>query len=129
MRGFHGRISKAWNATNELDVPAPPAGGLGGGEAGGHFGPLPLAELPPPSNVLGRAAFAVGVVAFPASLVYFISLPLGILAVFLGTLARRRIAKQPELYTGSGYATAAVICGLGAILFTLTFFGLFFLGW
>jgi len=76
---------------------------------------MPAAE---PKNGLALAAMIVGIVSLVTLiLVWFMAIPVGIVAIVLGVVARREASKRAGL--GRGQATAAIICGSIALVLSI----------
>jgi hypothetical protein len=79
--------------------------------------PPPYPYPPPPArrgNGLGIASLAVGLVALPAVLTLFGGAILGIAAVMMGIVARRRVRRGEA--TGGGAEVAGIVLGLIAVV-------------
>ncbi len=85
--------------SSDPNVPARPPGG-----ARSHFDPPA-----PPNNGLAVASLAIGIVALVTSPV-LIGLGLGIAAMIIGVIARRRV-KRREIAQGGGVALLGVVLG------------------
>jgi serine/threonine-protein kinase len=53
---------------------------------------------------------------------------LGIPAIVLGVMARKRVAENPERYGGAGLAMAGIVCGLAGTVFMVSYWLLAILG-
>ena len=62
-----------------------------------------------PRNGLGTAAMVVGLVALVLFWVWFLALPLGVVAIALGIVGRHRVKRGKA--TNRGMATAGVVLG------------------
>ncbi|MBN1343429.1 MAG: DUF4190 domain-containing protein [Phycisphaerae bacterium] len=67
------------------------------------------------------AALVLGI----AGIVFSGCFPLGIIALILGAQAKRDIREQPELYDGSGLATAGQVCAVISLFICCLFFCVF----
>lgn len=100
--------------------PESPRGPWPGPRPPGGYGtpppPYPPGFLPPPprrANGLGTASLLVGLVALLATLSIFGGVILGVTAVVLGLVARRRV-KRGEA-TGAGAALIGIVLGVIAV--------------
>ena len=88
------------------------------GAAGYGVSPYPIA---PTNNSKAIGALACGVVGILGIWVCFVGLPVGIVAVILGPMAKREIAASGGTQTGEGMATAGIVLGWIATALTIAF--------
>jgi hypothetical protein len=69
-----------------------------------------IAAAPPRLNGQAAVALALGILGL------FVCMPLGIVAVFMGRSAQRRIAASHGAESGRGIARAAVVLGVAAVV-------------
>ena len=65
------------------------------------------------------ASMVLGIVSVPAALVWFVGIPLGIIAIVMGTIARTDIRRHG--YTNGGQAKAGIILGIAGIVLAVGF--------
>jgi hypothetical protein len=69
-----------------------------------------VAPAPPRLNGQAASALALGILGL------FVCMPLGIVAVFMGRSAQRKIAAAHGAESGQGIARAAVVLGVAAVV-------------
>ena len=101
-------------------VPPPPGAGYGG-QAGGAIQYSPQLSRPQSSG-LATASLVLGIISIVTFWTFGFGVLLGILAVILGVVARRR-ARDAVGQTNAGRATAGIVTGvlgaIGGLLFVL----------
>lgn len=70
------------------------------------------------------AALVLGILSIVTCICYgIIGLPLGIIAVILGSKAKKIYNENPDVYSGAGNASAGVITGVIGIILNLIYLG------
>ena len=63
------------------------------------------------------ASMVLGIVSIPAALLWFVGIPLGILAIVIGNMALTDARKLG--YTNTGQAKAGIWCGIAGIVLSI----------
>jgi ABC-type microcin C transport system permease subunit YejB len=61
----------------------------------------------------------LGIVSVPTALIWFVSIPLGIIAIVMGSIARTDVRRHG--YINSGQAKAGIILGIAGIVLAAGF--------
>jgi hypothetical protein len=64
-----------------------------------------------PSEGLAKGALVTGVLALPGACCCYSSIPLGLAAIIMGSIALNRAKLMPGAYGGRQMALAGIICG------------------
>lgn len=65
------------------------------------------------------AALTLGIISIPTAIIWFIGIPIGIVAIVIGTMARTDARRFG--YTNAGQAKAGIICGIVGIAVAVGF--------
>ncbi len=122
--------------TAAADVPPPASGPLSSPapepyRTPAHSGPAPSGvPLAPPSQGMAVASMICGILCLIGCCIWYLALPMALVAVVLGHIASGKATKEPQRYTGKGMARAGLVTGYLGLFFSLLFavFSLQFVG-
>ena len=72
----------------------------------------PVSYGQPPSQGLAIASLICGIVSLIGCCIWFVTLPLGLVAMVLGFVALSKVKSDPARYAGKGMARAGIVTGI-----------------